>query len=256
MPVLATLPDGWRVRTPCHGTTTLTHGTPVGRATVVLDPGHGGAERGAIAASGLAEADVNLQVARDARDALQAAGVTALLTRTGDYELDLATRAEIVTSVAPLAFVSLHHNAAPDGSRASPGSETYYQAGSAGSKRLAGLVFEEVTAALSRYRIAWAVYGAGGAQTRPGSHGDYYALLRWTGGVVSVLAELAFMSNPAEAQLLALPDVQRVEGEAVARGIVRYLTTADPGSGFTTARSRPDPPPAPGIARPCREVQL
>ncbi len=128
VPVLATVPNGWLVRTPCHATTTLPRGTPVGRTTVVLDPGHGGTERGAIAASGLAEADVNLQVARLAKDALQAAGVTVLLTRTGDYDLDLATRAEIVTRVAPLAFVSVHHNAAPDRSRASPGSETYYRA--------------------------------------------------------------------------------------------------------------------------------
>jgi len=66
VPVLAKVPNGWLVRTPCHATTTLTHGTPVGRTAVVLDPGHGGAERGAIASSGLAEADVNLQVARQA----------------------------------------------------------------------------------------------------------------------------------------------------------------------------------------------
>jgi N-acetylmuramoyl-L-alanine amidase len=256
VPVLATVPNGWLVRTPCHATTTLTRGTPVGRTTVVLDPGHGGAERGAIAPSGLAEADVNLLVARQAKESLHAGGVTVLLTRTGDYDLDLATRAEIVTSVAPQAFVSVHHNAAPDRAAASPGSETYYQGGSADSKRLAGLIFEEVATALSRYRVAWAAYRQGGAQNRPGNHGDYYAMLRWTAPVVSVLAELAFISNPPEAELLARPDVQRVEGEAVARGILRYLTTTDPGSGFTEAQPRADPPPAPGVAQPCRDAQL
>ena len=57
-------------------------------------------------------------------------------------------------------------------------------------------------------------------------------MVRQPKGVAAALAELAFISNPAEADLLADPDVQRVEGEAVARGIIRFLTTADAGSGY------------------------
>lgn len=256
LPVLATLAHGWQVRTPCYAIATVSAGTPVGHATVVLDPGHGGSERGAVSPGGLAEADVNLAVARQAQHALQAAGISVLLTRTGDYDLDLSTRAEIVTRVAPLAFVSVHHNAAPDRSRDGPGSETYYQLASASSKRLAGLVYEEVTRALSRYQVAWVAYRDAGAQTRRGSHGDYYAMLRLTAPVVSVLAELAFISDPPEAALLARPDVQQVEGEAVARGIERYLGTTDPGSGFTDSGPRPDPPPGTGVTPPCRDPQL
>jgi len=226
---------------------------------IVLDPGHGGAEPGAVSPSGLVEAGVNLAVARHTQTALAAAGVPALLTRTGDYEVTLATRSEIARAVAPKAFVSIHHNAEPDGPRDTPGAETYYQIGSADSKRLAGLVHEEVVRAMSQYRVAWVADRDAGAKYRPGSNGDYYAMLRQPGKVVSVLAELAFISNPAEAELIAREDVQRVEGEAVARGIVRYLTTRDPGSGFTEPYPRVDPPGTggtPGAGRPCRDPQL
>jgi len=250
---------GWTVRTPCGDTTTITKATPVPQALIVLDPGHGGSDPGARSPDNLYESQVNLAVARDAQTALQRAGVSVLLTRTGDYDLDLAPRAEIARAVQPLAFVSVHHNAEPDGPRAGPGSETYYQIGSSGSRRLAGLIYEEVVKALSQYQVAWVADTDAGAKYRPGrTGGDYYAMLRLPGTVVSALAELAFISNRPEAALLARPDVQQVEGDALARGILRYLTTDDPGSGFTEPYPRVDPPPDPNAPPepPCRDPQL
>jgi N-acetylmuramoyl-L-alanine amidase len=183
--------------------------------------------------------------------------VPTVLTRTGDYELSLPTRSEIARDLNPRAFVSIHHNADPDGPRAGPGSETYYQIGSPDSKRLAGLIYEEVVKALSQYKVAWVADRDAGAKYRRGtSGGDYYAVLRQPGKVVSALAELAFISDPPEADLLARADVQRVEGQAVARGIVRYLSTADPGSGFTEPYPRVDPPVVPGPPRVCRDPAL
>ena len=258
VPVISRAGDGWVVRTPCNATATLGRGRSAGSPVIVLDPGHGGPEPGAVSPGGLAEAGVNLAVARHTQAALETAGVTALLTRTGDYEVALATRSEIARSVAPKAFVSIHHNAEPDGPRDGPGAETYYQIGSADSKRLAGLIYEEVVRAMSQYRVAWVADRDAGAKYRQGNNGDYYAMLRQPGKVVSVLAELAFISNPPEAELIARPDVQRVEGEAVARAIVRYLTTRDPGSGFTEPYPRVDPPSSPGggAGRPCRDPEL
>lgn len=258
VPVISRAGDGWTVRTPCNATATLSanRARSAGAPVIVLDPGHGGAEPGAVAASGLAEANVNLAVARQAQAALRAAGVTALLTRTGDYDVALATRSEIARRVAPRAFVSIHHNAEPDGPRNGPGSEIYYQIGSADSKRLAGLIYEEVVQALARYQVPWMADRDAGAKYRPGSNGDYYAMLRQPGKIVSVLAELAFITNPPEAELLGRPEVQQVEGEAVARGIVRYLSTREPGSGFVEPYPRTDPPPATGPPRACHDPQL
>jgi N-acetylmuramoyl-L-alanine amidase len=136
-----------------------------------------------------------------------------------------------------------------------PGTETYYQFASPDSKRLAGLIYEEVVRALSAYDVPWVADRDAGAKYRPGQRGDYYAVLRLPQDVVSVLVEGAFVSNPPEAALLDRPDVQAAEGEAVARGILRYLNTGDPGSGFTEPYPRTDPPGSGGVP-PCRESRL
>ncbi len=258
-PVISRAGDGWVVRTPCNATATLTRAKAksAGSPVIVLDPGHGGAEPGAVSPGGLIEKDINLAVARETKTALEAAGVTTLITRSGDYDVALPTRSEIARAVNPKAFVSIHHNAEPDGPRDGPGTETYYQIGSTDSKRLAGLVYEEVVKAMSQYKVAWVADRDAGAKYRPGTNGDYYAMLRQPGKVVSVLAELAFITNQPESLLLARPEVQKVEGEAVARGIVRYLTTTDPGSGFVEPYPRIDPPSTGSATpRPCHDPQL
>jgi N-acetylmuramoyl-L-alanine amidase len=183
-----------------------------------------------------------MAVSVQARNVLQANGVNVLLTRPGDDRVVLTTRSELVQKLRPAAFVSVHHNAAPDGPRDTPGTETYYQFRSASSKRLAGLLYEEIFRALSAYKLTWVGDTDAGTKYRLNDRGgDYYHVLRETAGVPSALAESAFMSNPAEADLLARPDVQRVEGDAVARAILRFLRTEDPGSGFVTPYPREEP---------------
>lgn len=242
LPVKARVAGGYRVETPCANSAAVRSATPVGGVPVVLDVGHGGDEEGAKGPNGLTEKVVNLAVARHAQAALARHGTPAVLTRTSDYRMTLGTRAQVALSLRPRAFVSIHHNSVPDGPRDGPGTETFYQIGSPSSKRLAGLVYEEVVRALALYRLAWVADRDAGAKYRPNSRGgDYYAILRQTAGVTSVLAELAYISNPPEAELLARPGVQQVEGEAVARGIVRFLTTDDPGSGFVTPYPRNEP---------------
>jgi N-acetylmuramoyl-L-alanine amidase len=235
----------------------VTEGTRITDATIVLDAGHGGSEPGAISPDGLAEKIVNLGVVAKAKEALEAAGVTVVMTRTADYDVTLQSRADIAKSLSPRAFVSVHHNAEPDGPSPKPGTETYYQIGSSDSKRLSGLIYEEVEQVLSQYQVAWVGDTDAGAKYRPGQHGDYYAVLRMTAPVTSVLAELAFVSNPDEARLIADSEVQAVEGRAVARGILRYLATSDPGSGYTIPYPREEPPPAPGPPPPpCQDPPL
>jgi N-acetylmuramoyl-L-alanine amidase len=245
-PVVARRGAGWLVETPCGAERVVRKATPVARTTIVLDPGHGGAESGARAPDGLAEATVNLDVARRAQAALEAAGVAVVLTRTDDYDMSLRSRAQVAVDLAPRAFVSIHHNAVPDGPRSDPGTETYYQRSSPDSRRLAGLVYEEVVRALAAYRVAWVGDRDAGAKYRPGSRGDYYAVLRQPAGVVSVLAELAFVTNPPEAELLARPEVRQREADAVARGVVRWLRTDDPGSGYVEPYPRPPEAGSPG----------
>ncbi|HEX2063009.1 MAG TPA: N-acetylmuramoyl-L-alanine amidase [Acidimicrobiales bacterium] len=242
LPVRARVAGGYRVETPCGNTALVRSGTPLGSAAVVLDPGHGGDEHGATGPGGLPEKTVNLAVANYARAALEEAGATVVLTRTGDYRMTLGARASVAHALRPRAFVSIHHNADPDGPRPGPGTETFRQVGSDESKRLSGLIYEEVIRTLAAYPVRWVADRDAGAKYRTNSRGgDYYGILRQSRGVTAVLAELAFISNPAEEALLARADVQKAEGEAVARAVLRFVNTDDPGSGYTEPYPRSTP---------------
>jgi len=252
-----TVRDGWaRVTTPCE----LTRWMPVGEGfglsqpVVVLDPGHGGDEPGATGTGGLTEKALNLEVARRAQTLLNSKGIPTLLTRSDDYRATLDFRVAVAKSAKPQLMVSIHHNADPDGSRDKPGTETYYQFRSSDSKRLAGLVYEEVVKELSTLSAGWVGDTDAGAKWRLNTRGgDYYGILRASGeaGVTTVLAELAFVSNASEEALLSRPEVQDLEARAVARGIERYLRSQDPGSGFSTPYPRQQPAGPGGGTRGC-----
>ncbi|MFO0672057.1 MAG: N-acetylmuramoyl-L-alanine amidase [Polyangiaceae bacterium] len=90
---------------------------------VLLDPGHGGADPGAIGPSGLREADVTVDIARRTAKALAADGITVVVTRDGDKTVSLEERAALANSAGADLFVSVHCNAAEN--RAKHGVETY-----------------------------------------------------------------------------------------------------------------------------------
>jgi len=257
-PVLAVEGAAYRVHSPCGREVVVTGGTPLYGATVVLDPGHGGVETGAVGANGLAEKDLNPKVVEHARRALEAAGAVVVPTRTADYRITLQTRAEIARRLAPRAFVSVHYNGGSDGPSDRPGTETFFQVANPESRRLAGLIYEEVFADLARFDgIAWEADRDAGAKFRTNdSGGDYYGILRHTAGLNAVLSEGAFLSNPPEAELLARPEVQQSQGEAIARGIIRFLTTDDPGSGYTQPYPRTEPAGPGGGATGCVDPPL
>lgn len=242
VPVLAREAEGWKVSTPCGREAVLSSATPVTRGPVVLDPGHGGYDPGAVGPKGLTESELNLSVSRHAAAVLEQAGFPTLLTRNGDHGMNLTNRARLAVNLQAKAFVSVHHNAAAWAPSAIPGSEMYHQVASAESKRLAGLIYEEIVAALAVYDVRWVTSGAGVTWRTKANGDDWYAMVNQPRGITAALAELAFISNPAEAALLAEPDVQRVEGEAVARGIIRFLTTSDPGSGYVEGGQMPPRP--------------
>lgn len=250
--------DGGRfvAESPC-GNRVEVDGVPLSGATVVLDPGHGGDEPGAVGPGGTREKDVNLAVAVETKRQLEARGATVVLTRTGDYRITLASRAAIVQALQPTLFLSIHHNAAPDELRATPGAETYRQVASAESKRASGLVYEELVRAFSAYKIDWAADRDAGAKYRLSSKGeDYYGILKRTAGIPAVLAEAAFISNPPEEAMLVDPTFQAVEAAALTRAVVRYVTTTDPGSGFVEPYPRTEPAGSGGGAAGCVDPPL
>src|SRR5215472_17124708 len=94
-------------------------------AVVVLDPGHGGQDSGAMC-GGVMEKDLTLDVARRVDRLLDAEGIATLMTRLGDTYVSLADRATFGNRVGDSIFVSIHFN--EDNKPVASGVETYYAA--------------------------------------------------------------------------------------------------------------------------------
>ncbi len=242
LPVREARDWGYLVGTPCGWEAEVASGVHVAAAEVVIDPGHGGRESGAVGVNGLAEKDLNLAVAKLVRDDLEARGYRTVLTRTTDVRMPTVVRAEIALALSAEVFVSIHHNGGTTRRSPDPGTEVFHQSRSPESRRLAGILFEEVQSALSQFDVAWVASSNKGTRAfeRERDGKDLFGVLRHPAGVPSALSEAAYLSNPPEARLLADPTVQAVEARAIADGIVRYLTTDDPGSGHngTTVTGR------------------
>lgn len=259
VPVTGGAPGGWQVTTPCGRRAAAAGGRPIHGATVLLDPGHGGIETGASGSNGLVEKDLNLTVANLAKAALEREGATVALTRTGDYRVTLDVRSALAQRLQPPVMVSIHHNGGADGPSDRPGTEMYHQHASPASKRLAGLLYEEVFGVFAgRPGIEWHANVDAGAKVRlNGSGGDYYGILRGTNGVTTVLSEALFLSASAsEAELLARPDVQQAEAEAITRAVRRFMLGDDPGSGFVDPIPRTTPAGPGGGAAGCEDPPL
>lgn len=198
----------------------------IGGLKICLDPGHGGDnhiqnyKRGP---TGLREAEINLRVALYLKEFLEKSGATVILTRDGDYEIDLKKRTEMANFNQADIFISLHHNAAtnPQTNYAS----TWYH-GDAD--------FAPASLDLARYIQQSLVENLRLPQQLPtGLLSDY--LMHPNGfGVLQnlnmpgVLLEISFFTNPQEEKLLSKPEYNRLEAYAIYLGIVRWAAAGIP----------------------------
>ena len=191
--------------------------TPV----LVIDPGHGGFDPGAVASDGTAESQVNLKVALQMEELARLLGVRTDMTRREDVSTesdstaavrqrknsDLQNRVAQINAVSGGVLVSLHQNSLPQVPSVHGAQVFYGEAG--GSRELA----ESVQAALNQTvnDRAKEVKAAGG--------GVY--LLKKT-EVPAILVECGFLSNPEETVRLQQPDYQRKLAAAIAAGYLRH----------------------------------
>ncbi len=87
---------------------------PLKGKRILIDPGHGGEEFGAVGQGGLKEKDVNLSVAFFLRDMLSEAGADVAMTREGDETISRWERRDMANAMKPDAYVAIHHNAMPE----------------------------------------------------------------------------------------------------------------------------------------------
>ena len=175
-------------------------------AVVVIDPGHGGHDRGGGPGQVLPEKGFTLDVGKRLARILRDDGrIKVILTRNEDYFVSLPERAGIANSYAGsnAVFVSIHFNA---GRRLGAyGIETYYN-NSRGYK-LAALIHPRVIQAL-------------GSIDRGIRHRGYFVLRR--NRLPAVLVECGFLTNPGEAARIVQPGARENLAKAIAAAIERY----------------------------------
>lgn len=235
--VLEDLSDGFLVMTPCGFEVELQGGQPLGMTRVVVDPGHGGpTDTGAVGANGLAEKEINLEVARLVVDLLEERGIAAVLTRNGDYTSPLFVRAHLADTLRADLMVSIHHNAPTPAPSDVPGVEIFIQKDSEKSARLGGLLWDHTTVALAAFDVAWSAAEDSGVMTVINDRGDdAYGILRHP-TTPTALVELGYISNRPEAELFDTHEYPPAAAAAVSDAIEAFLTTEDTGSGFVEGR--------------------
>lgn len=170
--------------------------------TVVIDPGHGGADLGA-ADSYVYEKHINLDVARRLERSLKEAGFKTIMTRTKDEFIALSERSSIANRARNAIFVSVHFNSSYR--TAALGIETFFR--SAESQKLAGAIQKELiknTKATDR-----------GVKTAN------FAVLRNTKHP-AVLVEGGFISNKEERSAMCDPLYRQIVADSIARAVVQY----------------------------------
>lgn len=198
---------------------------------IVLDPGHGGKDPGAVA-HGMREADVNLDVARAAAAALRGKhGAEILLTREADEYVSLQARAERANAWGAELFLSIHTNAG-----GGQGFESYrHPAAAERTRDLHRAIHQEL-----------AEFFAGCDRQDRGMKEKNLHVLRET-RMPAVLLECLFLDHPADAVLLACRDFRRDLGEAVAWAAATALGLgAGPAAGEASGRETAAPPAGPG----------
>lgn len=189
-------------------------------AVVVLDPGHGGVDPGAVdEANGILEKTINLQVAQKMRAHLEAAGHTVVMTRDGDDTfcrtagggfakrwVSLEERVALANDRAADLFISIHANSFHD--RRCAGPEIFYHRTSGAGQALA----EAFRTALHAARPSL------GCRVKPAN----YYVLRGT-NMPAVLLEIGYLSNEEEAKKLLDPGYQEELAAVFAAAADRYL---------------------------------
>jgi N-acetylmuramoyl-L-alanine amidase len=203
------------------------------RLVVVLDPGHGGDDSGAMCGA-VMEKDLTLDVALRTELLLRTAGFKTALTRHDDHYLSLAERAQVANHEKNSLFVSIHFN---DGERAAAsGVETYFAPRQTAGGRgiFAWLSFlrqaetkplQTQSESLARFLQASLV-----ERTQAVNRGTKTAQFYVIANVrhPAALVEGGFITNPADATKLATTKYRQEIASAISEGIHRYREVLQP----------------------------
>jgi len=194
-----------------------------GLPTVVLDPGHGGEDGGAVSPGGVRESGLNLSVALRTRELLRFLGVPAVMTRETEISLhspeastisekkvsDLKNRVAFVSQIPNPVLVSIHQNMF---SQSKYHGAQFFYAKTAGSQALAEALQARISACLDP------------TNHRQAKPSEKVYLLEHN-SCPGVLVECGFLSNPREEALLQTDDYQKKLAAVLAATLAEQLTS-------------------------------
>lgn len=215
---------------------------PLKGKIIVLDPGHGGKERGAVGKKGLTESEVNLGVAFHLWGLLKAAGATPFLTRHTDasvytekdftLEKDLQKRCDLSNDKQADLFISIHHNASEKNKKANHLILFYKATDSGQSLDVARSVLSPLKETL----------GTKHAAIRPGN----FHVLRDT-SAAALLGEASFISNRKNEKALSFQRTAMREARGYFLGILNYFKKGLPKANILSPKNTTLNTPTPVI---------
>ncbi|CAM3501930.1 N-acetylmuramoyl-L-alanine amidase [Marinicrinis lubricantis] len=194
-------------------------------AKIVIDPGHGGSDPGAIGVNGLQEKQVNLQISKLLADELKKRGYDIVMTRTNDVYLSLQQRVEFTNRQNADLFISVHANSNPSsyisGTQVLYYDDNYPQASYPASPEMRKLTAKSKL--LASYVLNSALEATN--MTNKGLVPSAVYVVRM-GKIPSILMETAFLSNAQDATKLKDPAFQKNMAVGMANGIERFMPVA------------------------------
>ena len=175
---------------------------------VVIDPGHGGRDVGAIGVGGLKESDVVLDVSKVVRKLLIEKGIDVIMTRTREVSLDLSPRVDLANRASADIFVSIHANASRGKRKDINGLETFYYTGWKG-RLLAEKIQNEILKV------------SPGSPDRGVRRGRYFVIKKTN--MPAALVEIGFLTGRLDARRLEKRIHRERIAYAIAKGIIKYL---------------------------------
>ena len=176
---------------------------------IVIDPGHGGPDPGAIGVGGLRETEVVLDVSKRVKKLLSEKGVKVRLTRNNEVDLDLPSRVSIANRTDADIFVSIHANASRGKRRDINGLETFYYTGWRG-RLLAKKIQEQILKV------------SPGSPDRGVRQGKYFVIKNTR--MPAVLVEIGFLTGRLDARRLEKSIHRQRIAYAITKGILKYLS--------------------------------
>ena len=185
------------------------------RKTVIIDPGHGGIDVGAVGIDGSLEKNINLSISLDLYDYLMVSGINAVLTRDGDYEVyrageqrtksDLYNRMDYINSVPDSILISIHQNHFEN--EAEWGTQIWYSPNDEKSPTIADKILNSVKRNIQPEN----------KRINKKSDNSYYILYK--AQKPSVMVECGFVSNENENKRLQDKEYQRDMAYSILAGI-------------------------------------